>query len=128
MALDPKRKRRALRTSAFLLLAAAAVLISLGTGVPRLLAMLAVFASAIVGRRVKELDALAPGARAIGGSAPKPVRWLVGALLLISVGAAYWFLSYSERLGYTSAFPVYLFAATLVASLWWLTSLLSRWV
>ncbi len=128
MALDPKTTRRALLTAAFLLLAAAAALISLGTGVSRLLAMLAVFASAIVSRRAKELGAMVPGARAIGGSAPKPVRWLVGVLLLISVGAAYWFLSYSERRGYTNAFPVYLFGATLVASLWWLTSLLSRWV
>ena len=128
MALDPKTSRRALFAVALSLLAAAAALMLWGSAVSRSLAMLAVLASLGVGRRARAAGALLPGARAIGGSLPKPVRWWLGALLFGLVGAAYWYLNYAEQHGYTNPFPVYLFAATLLAAFWWLSGLLTRWV
>ena len=128
MALDPKTSRRALFAVALSLLVAAAALMFWGNAGSRSLAMLAVLASLGVGRRARAAGALLPGAVAVGGSPPKPVRWWLGALLFGLVGAAYSLLNYAEHHEWTNLFPVYLFAATLVAAFWWLSGLLTRWV
>ena len=74
---------------------------------------------------------MASGARldATGIKATRPpVRWWVGGSLLALVGLAYWFLNYSEHHNFFFPFPIYLFAGSIIAAVWWAFSLFTRWL
>jgi hypothetical protein len=102
-----------------------------GNGFCRQIAMVAVICSVGLGQRARSLPrhGVVPNGPSVatGLDRPKKVRWYVGVLLICLAFGSHWFLNYANAHGYSNPFPLYLFAASVGAVLWWLTGLWTRW-
>jgi hypothetical protein len=129
MAADPKTIRRLRLGAAFALLGVAFALFYFGQHIPW--ARMASMFILLLGVSISRGSRLASGASvdATGaGAARPPVRWWVGGGLFVLVGVAYWFLIYSEHHNFLFPYPIYLFAAAILAAAWWAFGLFTRWL
>jgi len=121
--LSQNTTRRMQLALACFLLAAAAALMIWGRGTARMVAMVAIMGSVGLVRTSR------PQSSAEVAVAPpkEPIRWHVGALLVAAVICSHWYLNYAARHNYTNALPVYLYAASVGALIWWATGFFSKW-
>jgi chromate transport protein ChrA len=128
MTLKTRTIRRLLLTAGFGCLAIAWVLF---IWVPslRMMGLAALLASLGFIQAAKRTGSAAlPTSVVLDQSAPKPVRWSIGAVLFGLVVATYVLLQYASRHDLWRPVPLYLFAAAALAAAWWFVGLLTRWL
>ena len=123
MAFDLRSNRR-LRVAVTLgLLATSGVLLYLGQHQPslRMVAMVVLALSVATSRigKVTPTQNDSVGLSSAANERGESVRWWIGGALLLAVGLSRWFLGYATAHNLWFPYPIYLFAATVVAAAWW---------